>query len=273
MGAAEPAETVHESVSSVLNELGLNNFEILVYKTLLSLGSRPASMVAQKAGLKRGHTYNVLQTLMEKGIVQEFVKNRVRHFTCSHPQAFLSMLQRRQEKIVQQRQKLLEVLPHLEQLRSPLVAAPRVRFFQGLEGIKEIFEDMIRVPNESIYGVSDIEYSWTFIDGKEREWMNDFIQRRAERNIWWYGIMNKSEATEYALRTRRWLKREVKLVEGLDLRVEIDVYGSKVSITSTYQETVGVLIESKPIADTLRSIHQSIWPLLPEYPRPQDLQQ
>jgi HTH-type transcriptional regulator, sugar sensing transcriptional regulator len=259
------AEAVAENVVAVLNDFGLTDVEVMVYKALLSLGSRPASAIAQKASLKRGQTYNVLQSLMDKGIVQEYVKNSVRHFTCSHPRTLLSILQHREDKLAVQKQKLLQVIPQLERLRSPLSTQPKVRFFQGVEGIKEVFEDMIRVPNQNIYGVSDIEYCWTFIDGEGRDWINNFITRRAARNIWWLGIMNKSEATEYALKTRRWMKRQVKLVEGLSLRVEIDVYGSKVGITSTYGEMLGIIIESEPIADTLRNIHQTIWKTLPEY--------
>ncbi|HQH27354.1 MAG TPA: helix-turn-helix domain-containing protein [Oligoflexia bacterium] len=261
-------DAVTENVGSVLADFGLSDVEVLVYRALLALGSRPASAIAQKSGLKRGQTYNVLQGLTAKGIVQEFLKSSVRHFTCSPPQTLLSILQHREEKIALQKQKLLQVIPHLERLRNPISSQPKVRCYQGIEGIKEVFEDMIRVPNQNIYGLTDIEYSWTFIDGEGRDWINSFIARRSARNIWWLGIMNNSEATQYALKTRKWAKRQVRLIEGLNLRVEIDIYGPKVAITSTTGEMLGIIIESEAIADTLRSIHQSVWNLLPEYAPP-----
>lgn len=254
-----------EDVSEVLGDFGLASVEVSVYQATLALGARPASTIARKAGLKRGHTYNVLQSLMEKGIVQEFLKNGVRHFTCSPPKTLLSIVDRRAEEIASQKERLLRVIPFLEQMRNPLSSQPKVRFFQGVEGIKEIYEDMIRVPGQPIYAVTDIAYSWTFVEGEAYEWLQNFISRRAERDVWWYGIMNLSPATDMALRTRKWIKREVRTVQNLDLRVEISVFGPKVAITSTHQEQIGVLIENDEIATTLRNMHQAAWHVLPEW--------
>ena len=263
--AVEAIQTT-DHITFALNEFGLSDVEVAVYKAALALGSRPASIVAQKAGLKRGHTYNVLQTLMQKGIVQEYVRNGVRHFTCSPPQSLLSLVQRREEQLAEQKENLLKVLPELERLRNPHNGQPRVRFFKGVEGIKEIFEDMLRVPDQKIRAVTDIASSWTFLRGEPRRWLDNFIARRAERNIWWYGIMNDSDQTEQALATRRWLKRKVKLVQGLAIRVEISVYGPKVAITSAEDDIFGVLLENEPIAATLSSMHEAVWNILPDHP-------
>lgn len=258
---AEPTE-----VSDALRDFGLSDVEVAVYQAALSLGSRPASVIAHKASLKRGHTYNVLRTLMDKGIVQEFVKNSVRHFTCSPPTSLLSILDLRQDELSRQKEQLRRVVPALEKIRNPISSEPKVRFFRGLEGIKEIYEDMIRIPNQDIYAVLDVQYSWSIAGGEPEEWLDSFIRRRAEKNIKWNAIVNRSEASDNAVRNRRNVKREVKMIEGVNLQVEISIYGPKVAILSTADEMIGVLIENEAIAETLRSLHKTIWPCLPNYP-------
>ncbi|HQH29200.1 MAG TPA: helix-turn-helix domain-containing protein, partial [Oligoflexia bacterium] len=176
-------EAVQEDVLSVLSEVGLSEVEVSVYKAALALGSRPASVIAQKAGLKRGHTYNILESLMEKGIVQEFVKSSVRHFVCSSPHSLLSMLQKKEHELAEQKRKLERAIPHLEQIRNPVAAQPKVRFYKGLEAIKEIFEDMLAVPNSIIYGFIDLEQSWSSANEAGHYWTRNFIKRREQKNI------------------------------------------------------------------------------------------
>lgn len=259
-------DAVEESVSKVLSDFGLSSVEISVYQAALSLGSRPASTIAQKANLKRGHTYNVLQTLMEKGIVQEFVRGGVRHFTCSPPKSLLSIIHQREHELKEQKENLLKVIPQLEQLRNPLSAEPRVRFFKGLDGIKEIFEDMIRCPNQTIYGLVDLQYSWSIVDSKTQNWTRNFIRRREQNNIRWYGIAVRSDLSDYSVKLRPSYMRKMKVLDGVSFPAELHIYGEKVAITSTYRETIGVLIENEPIAETLRTMHQLLWKTLPDYP-------
>ena len=253
-------------VIDALEDFGLSDAEVAVYQATLALGSRPASIIAQKSGLKRGHTYNVLRCLMDKGIVQEFLRGSVRHFTCSPPSALLSILDLRQDELARQKDKLRKVLPDLEKLRNPVASDPKVRFFRGLDGIKEIYEDMLRVPGQEIRAVLDATYSWTIAGGEPREWIHSFISRRAEQDIWWRAIINQSDASDEAVRTRPQIKREIKQIENVDLKVEISIFGSKVAILSTNEELVGVLIENEAIAETLSNLHKTVWQALPDYP-------
>lgn len=259
------APAAQDYVGSVLSEFGLTSVEISVYKAALALGSRPASTIAQKAGLKRGHTYNVLESLIEKGLVQEFVKSSIRHFVASQPKSLVGVLERKEHELAAQKQRLLQALPHLEQLKNPLSAEPKVRFFKGLDGIKEVFNDMTSVPNQTIYGIVDLERSWSVVDDATQCWINGYIKRREEKNIFWNGIVVKSPIADRSLRIRPSDRRQLKMVQGVELPAEVHVYGSKVAIMSTYLEMIGVIIESEPIAFTLRTFMTLLWESLPPY--------
>ncbi len=253
-------------IHSALKDFGLSEPEVKTYLASLELGPQPASVIAKKAGLKRGHTYNMLALLIQKGIVQEFTKDKVRYFSSRSPSTLLNILDHREEQIEIQKQKLLRIVPGLEKLSNPLLVQPKVRFFQGVEGIKEIYEDTIRVPNQPIYGLGDFEYYFPEQHDKElNDWIWNYATRRAKRGVWYIGIVNKSKMSDLAFKKRRDQKRKLKMLNGIYLPVEINIYGDKVAMASTYRDMVGLIIEDAPIAETFRNFHQAIWKFLPDY--------
>jgi sugar-specific transcriptional regulator TrmB len=255
--------------SSVLRSLegfGLSSAEIRVYLALLELGAQPASIVARKAGLKRGHAYNVLAVLMEKGVVQEFVKKGVRIFTCCSPTGLLSLLEQRAEDLESKKRSLLESLPLLEGIIHPLAVQPKVRFFQGIEGIKEIYEDTLRFPDQNLYAVGDFEHYFPRQNSPElNDWMWEYCNRRAKAGIHYIGIINKSDTSDLAFKRRKGQKRTFKMLRGVDLPVEVNIYGDRVAVISSSRDMVGLIVEDKPTADTLRNFHQAVWAMLPDY--------
>lgn len=249
---------------SALGGLGLTEPEIVVYQAALVTGARPASVIAKKAGLKRAHTYNILEALKEKGIVQETIKNGVRHYSPIAPSSLLVMMENQIADFVAKKKKLESIIPALENIQNSLGRQARVRLFQGKEGIREMFEDILRSGHD-MYSVVDLQNSWSSFDDESRSWIKSFIARREERNITWRAIAVRSELSDRELKTRSAAKRSVKLLEGVRLPAEINIYGHKVALTSTKQEMIGALIENEPIAETLRNLHQFIWKMLPDY--------
>ena len=95
--------------------------------------------------------------------------------------------------------------------------------------------------------------------------MWDYCQRRAKRGVTYKGIVNKSETTDLAFKRRKGERRVFKMLTNTDMTVEINIYGNKVAIISSSRDMVGLLIEDKPIADTLRNFHAAMWKKLPDY--------
>lgn len=253
-------------IEQTLKEIGLSREEIQIYLAALELGSQPASIIAKKAGLKRGQTYNKLNLLIQKGIVQEFIKDKVRYFTTYSPKTLISILEHRGEEIENQKQKLLQAIPFLDKIRNPFLNQPKVRFFQGVEGIKEIYEDTIRVKNQPIYAIGDFDYIFPANKNKElNDWIWSYATRRAKKGVEYIGIINKSEYSDIAFKRRKPQKRKMKMLQNVHLPVEVNVYGDKVAIMSTYKDMVGLIIEDKHIAETLRNLHQSFWNFLLDY--------
>lgn len=252
-------------VENTLKLFGLTEVEIKVYLSTLTLGTKQASIIAKHTELKRGQTYNVLRTLVEKGLIQELEKNQVLHFSAIKPENLLQLIETKFDSLKDLQTQLRSIIPFLQSLQSPFSTPPKVRFFNGISGVKEVYEEMLATA-EPIYAFVDFEA--VFPQEKDpmlNQWLWNYAQRRAQKGIWFYGITNKSKASDKAFKLRKKQKREMKLLEKSLLPVEIAVFADKIAFMSSSQDSVAVIIEHQPTATSLHSIHQVLWNILPKY--------
>ena len=254
------------AITSALTGFGLSGPELSVYIALLELGAQPASVLAKRSHLKRGHTYNMLRLLSEKGIVQSFERGHTTYYSGSSPSALLTLLDHQTDDITKKKQHLVQVIPDLERIRNPLSVQPKVRLFEGVSGMKEMYEDTLKTGDKNLYALGDFDHYFPHAkDNDLNELMWDYSVRRAKAGIWYIGNVNKSKTTDLAYKKRKDQKRKFKMLTGIDLSVEVNIYGNKVAIISSSKDMVGLIIEDKPTADTLRNFHRAVWAMLPDY--------
>ncbi|MBU1270375.1 MAG: helix-turn-helix domain-containing protein [Nanoarchaeota archaeon] len=80
----------------ILEDLGLSEAEAKVYLALLETGSTLAGPIIKKTGLHRGTTYQILQRLIEKGLVSYVIKAGKRYFEATDPNRFLAILKEKE---------------------------------------------------------------------------------------------------------------------------------------------------------------------------------
>lgn len=255
--------------ADVLTALGMDSAEVSIYQTVLALGTKPASAIATRAGLKRGQTYNVLERLIQQGLVQEGIRNGTRHFTSSHPRTLLSLLDQRENELKLQREKVLEVIPQLEDVRRSFSGTPRIRLFQGIAGAIEVLEEMLEDEGELL---AIIDSGTVFLNKCQgtttNKWHEEFVSRRVKRGISFYGIVNLAadrDYEDYSLRSGESCLRKLKMVSGLPLAAEFIISNSKLGLISTVGETVSILIENKNISQAAQQIFWLLWRIMPEY--------
>lgn len=93
-----------------------------------------------------------------------------------------------------------------------------------------------------------------------QDYVPQYLQRRARKGISQRAIAEDSdEAREHQKMDREEL-RQTRLVdkERFPFKNEINIFGNKIMIAS-YRDLMGVIIESKEIADTQRAIFELAW--------------
>jgi sugar-specific transcriptional regulator TrmB len=119
-----------------LQNYGLSEKEAKVYLTVLELGSSIASTIARRAELNRVTTYTLLEDLKRDGIVNETTKEGIKYYSVISPDILLKQLEQKYESF---KEKVPELLAMAEKFGSK----PKVQFFEGLEGIKKLYRQVL----------------------------------------------------------------------------------------------------------------------------------
>ena len=122
--------------TKILEEIGLTANESKVYLSLIELGSSSAGQIIQKTGLHRAVVYDLLERLIEKGLVGHVITGRKKYFEATNPQRLKQILKEKENK-------LDTILPQLLEL-SKFQTALDVKIYKGKEGLKTVFENIIR---------------------------------------------------------------------------------------------------------------------------------
>lgn len=254
--------TNQEALSVGLAAFQLSESELAVYYTVLELGCRPASKIAKHAGLNRPYTYDVLSTLVEKGLVLEVNKNSVKQFYCSPPDDLINLIHHRESELARQREQLLRALPMLRQIPRMNSSQPEFRYWSGLDGLRQMLEQSLTASDGRILSFVTIPYCGGTLEQHAPEWSNDFDKRRKAANVTYRCIAtsNKHPAATDKNRSSTFGSDALRVAKK-DMRFPIELFISsdQVAIIPEGSEHTGFTLENESLANACRSIHQLMW--------------
>lgn len=128
-----------------LEKIGLSENEAKVYSSLLDLGNATVQQIAKKTRIPRPTIYVQLESLMRKGIVATFEKGSrgkkaatKTYFRAEDPIYLKKIVEQEKSELNEKEKVLRDVLPDLAKIFNFAGERPRVRFFEGVEGLKTI---------------------------------------------------------------------------------------------------------------------------------------
>ncbi|HEV3245176.1 MAG TPA: helix-turn-helix domain-containing protein [Candidatus Paceibacterota bacterium] len=242
------------SLKFILQTLDLGEKHIAVFSVLLeSRAPMLVSAIARQAKLNRTTAYDILEELGNRGLVSRVNKDRVTRYQSIAIEHLPAYIERQRETLEETKRELADILPQIALIRSYGKILPKVQFFEGLEGVKQAYEDTL----ENNKGKQ--LYDFTGTDAIYRKmgeaWLVYYWKKRSRLDIEctviapdteWSAIM-KQDDEKYA-RITKLIPREFSFDS------EIDIYDDKVGIFTFSQEhPIAVLIEDKTIHDTMKS--------------------
>lgn len=103
---------------------------------MLRLGPSSVVEIAQETRLNRPTVYSIINSLQQKGLVSDFHKNKKRYFVAEDPKNIQKILEAREIELKSKKEDFQKLLPELQRLFIKSVEAPKVRFYEGDEGLK-----------------------------------------------------------------------------------------------------------------------------------------
>lgn len=237
--------------TDTLRKFGLTESQAKTYLALIKHGQLTPPQLSKETGESRTAAYMALAKLEEIGLAKQLKDTKKQKYAPTNPSSLEKILAKRREEVAQAEDLYHESLPNLLSYYFTHRPEPGVRFFQGEDGLKKIYEDHLRT---KAY-VSVLRTAAD--DGYFGEVLYRYLDKRAELNI-------KSElmgpalpgAVQWAGENDTRLKRTVTWIppKNYTAPVEISIYGQKVSYISFGEEAVGMIIDSPQIAEAMRQL-------------------
>ena len=241
----------NNEITQSLIELGFDENEAKIYLACLNLGQSPAGKISKSCGVQRTFVYDILAELIKRGIASVVEARGMKYFNVISVDKLKGLHERKLQKF----EKFIPELRALEKIGGD---RPKVRFFEGREGLLEAQYDTLNLPKGSeilAYATSKGLYY------DDPDFARKYIEQRINRQIGVRAIVPDTEETKKMLPFNKDQLRTSKVVpfETFPFTNEIDIYGNKVSIMSYVGELIAVVIESESIAKTQRMIFELAW--------------
>ncbi len=243
------------STALQLQQFGLDDKESAVYLASLEIGYAPVQKIAQKAEIHRVTTYDIIEKLILKGMMDVVNKGKKRYFMAVEPEKILDSMRYKEQLFT-------EFMPELEALQRKSGNRPKVYYYEGRKAVWNAYLDRIRhrpdLKENLMYGSS--EKLLTIFPGEYKKFTIERIASGIRAKI----IVERSPSGLIEKMAAADQLREVKfLPEGKKFSANTIIYGDRV-MTVSWDSMLAVIIEDKNNADNQRVLFNLLWDFLPE---------
>jgi len=235
--------------TDLLQRLGLDEKEAKIYISLIKSGPATVSKIAKNTAIHRPIIYKNLPSLIEKGIVTESFKGKLKYFVAESPEKLESLLESVKKDFKQ-------LIPELKDVYDYQKKRPNVKYLDGKKGIRFVFEDIIRTLKKG-----DIFYRYSsarsFPKGKGYL-PKDYRRIRDSKKLERFVITNKSQVEEKKPRMERAMKIVPSEFDLFDYNITQLIYADKIAFVDYNTETA-LIIENPVIAEFQRKIFKLLY--------------
>lgn len=235
-------------ITPQLQGLGLEDREIKIYLALLELAESTVLPIAKKAGIKRTYAYDILDSLIKKGLVSYIEKNGRRHYIAEDPKKIEHMLKEKLERF-------RDVLPEIRSIYNHAAGKPKVRFYEGAENFKQLYEEIAHTNEYASIASPDHFYN---LLGKEYldHLTDNIIKNKTKvRELFTYSYND----LHFAKRYQKGLQEVRLLPENFEIDTDILLFKDKLILFSFKDNIHAISIEGSAIIDAHWKLFNLLW--------------
>lgn len=226
-----------------------------MYLALLELGRSSVSQISRKAAVNRATGYVILDSLIAKGLISISGKEPKQEYVAESPDTLPELFKNQQREALDKEARARDLAHQLKSIQK-LGDRPQVRFYEGENGIKAVFEDSLTATSGQIVAFTSIEDQ----DVSLPNYFPEYYQRRKKKGIFMRSIFpdtpmgsERQAANEDEYRTSVLVPKE-----EYGIHPAINIYDNKLMIAS-FREKLGIVVESAEIADAMKKIFELAW--------------
>ncbi len=238
-----------KDIKDVLTDLGLSETGARMYLAMLHLGPESVQNIAKRAEVSRTAAYDLIEGLQKKGLVSTFQKGKKTMFSAEDPGQLESYFKTRIETMKGKLGTLNRMVPELRVMHGS--DRPRVRFYQGEEGVRALFRDVESLDVDEMLELADDDAVYGALD--ERLLLE--LRERAG----FKKVKIRSLGRREPRNTNKRSEVRILQTEHKDFHGNIWIYRNRVAFVSLHGDIEVVVIENDIFAGTMRVLFEQAW--------------
>jgi hypothetical protein len=205
--------------------------------------------------MKRVNCYYTIENLLKKKLLSQYNKNGVK---CFAPESPDQLLKSAEEKLNMTK----GLIPELKALISSLGFKPKIRFYEGRDGVEKVFNESLTAKQE-ILGYTNLKLVTEFFP----EFFKTYTHTKLKKGIKTRYLSPTTVESVHVLDTFLPKKYDTNLLEILLVNKnqflfenEVLIFENSVGIVSLNKdELLGLIVESATFARTMKAVFDLAW--------------
>lgn len=245
-----------ENYIEILEDIGLTKSEIKVYLALLELSSSSTGPIVDKSGASSSKIYEILEKLIQKGLVSYVIKSGVKHFEAADPKRILDYLKEKKEKLKQQEIILNKLVPELELKQKLSQLRSEAKIYKGTKGGETAFKHFMNSMKK------DDEWLAFVVSFQNKNYFNSITKIhkiRAKKGLKARIIFDEKFKEEGEVERKLPHTKIKYVINEPKSPAVVNIAGNYTLINLMSQKPTVFLIENKEVADSFRNQFEQLW--------------
>lgn len=244
-----------DALKKNLHNIGLDPDEVTIYLRALELGSATVLQFAQKVDIPRTTIYLLIDSLIEKGLLIQTTQGKRKLFVAAPPDKLLHIADEKKMSIDRTLHSLYNDISQLKALYNLKIDKPKVRYYEGVEGLKEIYEETLLHTHICIHSMTQ--------HGAEllADYLPGYYDRLTQRMIFTQEIVSDSTQDKQYQHNYSTARNEVLCIPAkYATNTDYLIYGDTVTfITYKAGKPYAIAMEDKEIVHFERIRFLMLW--------------
>ncbi|MDD3302736.1 MAG: helix-turn-helix domain-containing protein [Candidatus Gracilibacteria bacterium] len=234
----------------ILSKIGLTKEESMIYLDLLENHESNIVTISDRTGINRPALYKLIPNLVETGLISKVIKGKRNVFKAESPKNLTKLFNTLSNNFN-------FILPDLEEVYESNDNKPLIKFYNGIKGIKNIFEDVINTLGK---GDTYYRYSSRNVFG-QKYYPTTYSKFIEENKITRYVITSEKISQTKIQKVRREMVVIPKKMDLFEDNFAKIIYKNKVAVID-YNSLTGFIIENQLFAKFEEKLFKLLFKLI-----------
>ncbi|MAG02151.1 hypothetical protein CMI42_02340 [Candidatus Pacearchaeota archaeon] len=246
-----------------LTSIGLTKGEINVYSAVLELGVSSLNSIHEKTAIERRNIYDILNKLIEKGLISYTIEKGKKTFQITNPNKILSYLDDQKQDIDNAKNEIKSHIPELMNLFNQSKTDIRAEVFRGDASIKALLIEILDHKESRWMGGNSFE-GYNAVSNNLMIWFSHWMKKRIKKKHVMHDLVSHGTWLEGLEPNKKELHKKsyykyCQLPKELYVPMVVIIFGNKVAQVLWSKQPFAFVLESDKIQESFMKYFNHFW--------------